>query len=123
MSHPKRKGSVDKAQLEAILTASTRVEAAARAEPHISAEAHWWGYKVFIPEKIMQEFLEAKNLVETIAALLAPVVAIPALTPVVGIIAGYIAVKLTAMKAVDKGKGVELSATWVAPVVLVPSAL
>ena len=71
----------------------------------------------------MQEFLEAKNLVETIAALLAPVVAIPALTPVGGITAGSIAVELTAMKAVDKGRGVELSATWVAPVVLVPSAL
>ncbi|GHP00361.1 hypothetical protein KSF_104080 [Reticulibacter mediterranei] len=110
------------AQVEATLTASTR-EAAARAEPHITGEAHWWGYEVFVPEKIMQEFLTAKNLATTIVALLAPFVSIPALAPVGGIVAGYILAELAAMKHVDKGKGVELSALWVAPVVLVPSAL
>jgi hypothetical protein len=111
------------AQVEATLTASTREAAAARAEPHITGEAHWWGYEVFVPEKIMQEFLTAKDLATTIVALLAPFVSIPALAPVGGIVAAYILAELAAMKHVDKGKGVELSALWVAPVVLVPSAL
>jgi hypothetical protein len=111
------------AQVEATLTASTQREAAARAEPHITGEAHWWGYEVIIPEKIMREFLAAENLAATIVALLAPFVSIPALAPVGGIVAGYILAELAAMKHVDKGKGVELKALWVAPVVLVPSAL
>jgi hypothetical protein len=110
-------------QVEATLKASTPGEAAARAEPHITAEAHWWGYEVFVPEKIMREFLEAKNLVATIWSLLGSVIAMPELAPVVGFVVGYIAAELMAMKAVDKGKGVELSAVWVAPVVLVPYPL
>jgi VIT1/CCC1 family predicted Fe2+/Mn2+ transporter len=110
------------AQVEAALVASTRAAAAKSAQPHITAEAHWWGYQIFIPEKVMQQLKEAPSLLATITALLTPVLVGP-LLPVLGIIVGYVAAEFAAMKAVDKGRGVELSATWVAPVVLVPSAL
>ena len=70
----------------------------------------------------MQQLKEAPSLLATITALLTPVLVGP-LLPVLGIVVGYVAAEYAAMKAVDKGKGVELSATWVAPVVLVPSAL
>jgi hypothetical protein len=70
----------------------------------------------------MQQLKEAPSLLATITALLTPVLVGP-LLPVLGIVVGYVAAEFAAMKAVDKGRGVELSATWVAPVVLVPSAL
>jgi hypothetical protein len=108
------------AHLESSL--STAVPRVASAQAHITAEAHWWGFQIFIPEPIMKQLATASSLFSTILGLLTPVLVGP-LAAVLVIVAGYVAAELAAMKAVDKGKGVELSATWLAPVVLVPSAL
>jgi hypothetical protein len=91
-------------------------------QSEITTAAYWWGYEVFIPENVMLELAQAPNLLAAASGLLAPVLTGP-LAVVLGIVAGYIAAEFTAMKAVDQGRGVKLTATWFVAVLLIPSAL
>lgn len=108
------------AHIEATLSAA--VPQVASAQAHITAKSHWWGFQIFIPENVMKQLTQGASLFSTILGLLTPVLVGP-LAAVAVIVAGYVAAELAAMKAVDKGKGVELSAIWAAPAILVPSAL
>lgn len=91
----------------------------------ITAEAFWWGYHFVVPESAMKDFTKAGDVTASFMALGGAAIAASggSLAPAVGVVAAYVAAELALMKAVDKGKGVYLSASWVSPGVIVPTPI
>ena len=91
----------------------------------ITAEAFWWGYHFVIPEAAMKDFSSVGNVVTAFMALGGSVIAASggALAPLVAIVAAYAAAELVLMQAIDKGKGVYLSATWISPALIIPTPI
>ncbi len=91
----------------------------------IRAKAFWWGYHFVIPESAMDEFTSIGNVISTFMALGGSVIAASggSLAPVVAIVAAYAAAELAIMQAIDQGKGVYLSASWVSPALIVPTPI
>ncbi|KAJ6606607.1 hypothetical protein DFH09DRAFT_1017692 [Mycena vulgaris] len=110
----------------------------------ISFQAMWWGYRMYLPPpviaKLSSEEAEAVKIATTITAALTwflanvspsavPVPLIPAflllqkLGPYAGYIGTFIAWIWGTVKNADQGLGVVLTATWVLPVALIPSAI
>ncbi|KAJ6500385.1 hypothetical protein C8R45DRAFT_66441 [Mycena sanguinolenta] len=110
----------------------------------ISFQALWWGYRMYLPPPVMAHLTsdeaETVKIATTITAVLTwflanvnpssiPVPLLPAflLLQKLGPYAGYIGTLVSwiwgTVTNADKGKGVVLTATWVLPVVLIPSAI
>ncbi|KAJ6520237.1 hypothetical protein C8R45DRAFT_1086119 [Mycena sanguinolenta] len=111
---------------------------------NISLQATWWGYRLYFPPPVMDLLddtrLEAarrsfmvtaalKWLLAKVPTTLFPpqmrpaILVLKRLTPFLGYIGVFIAWSWTAIKALDKGHGVVLTATWLLPVALVPATL
>ncbi|KAF8956081.1 hypothetical protein BDZ97DRAFT_1853534 [Flammula alnicola] len=107
----------------------------------ISLLTTWWGYRLYLPPPVMGKLdgasLQAtaraamittalKWLLEKIPILLVPPQFRPAvkmlkqLSPVVGYVGVFIAWSWDRVRALDKGNGVVLTATWLLPVALLP---
>ncbi|KAJ7702424.1 hypothetical protein B0H17DRAFT_1044301 [Mycena rosella] len=110
----------------------------------ISFQAMWWGYRMYLPPPVMASLTsdeaEAVKIASTITAALTwflahihpatvPVALLPAflllqkLGPYVGYIGTFIAWIWGTVQGADKGLGVVLTATWILPVALIPSAI
>ncbi|KAJ7105737.1 hypothetical protein C8R43DRAFT_1046124 [Mycena crocata] len=110
----------------------------------ISFQAMWWGYRMYLPPPVMvklgEEETEAVKIASTITAALTwflanvnpasiPPPLLPAflllqkLGPYAGYIGTFIAWIWGTVKNADKGQGVVLTATWILPVALIPSAI
>ncbi|KAJ7043305.1 hypothetical protein C8F04DRAFT_36997 [Mycena alexandri] len=110
----------------------------------ISFHALWWGYRMYLPPPVMaslnEDETEAEKIVGTITAALSwflghtDVTSIPPalqpaflllqkLAPYAGYIATFVAWIWGTVKNTDKGNGVVLTATWLLPVALIPSAI
>ncbi|KAF7295161.1 hypothetical protein MIND_01054800 [Mycena indigotica] len=110
----------------------------------ISFQAMWWGYRLYLPPPVMAHLnaqqAEAVKIAGTITAALTwllahvdPSQVPPALLPVfllvqklgpyVGYIGTFIGWIWGTIQGKDKGNGVCLTATWLAPVVLIPSSI
>ncbi|KAJ7771820.1 hypothetical protein B0H16DRAFT_1660755 [Mycena metata] len=121
-----------------------RVETWVPSTTEISFHALWWGYRMYLPPPVMasinEDESEAEKIVGTITAALTwflsntNVASIPPplqpaflllqkLAPYAGYIATFIAWIWGTVKHTDKGNGVVLTATWLLPVALIPSAI
>ncbi|KAF7338589.1 hypothetical protein MVEN_02085200 [Mycena venus] len=110
----------------------------------ISFQALWWGYRMYLPPPVMAHLssgeAEAVKIATTITAVLtwflahvSPDVVPPPLLPAflllqkLGPYAGYIGTFVSwiwgTVTGADKGYGVVLTATWILPVALIPSAM
>ncbi|KAJ7197258.1 hypothetical protein GGX14DRAFT_375359 [Mycena pura] len=110
----------------------------------ISFQAMWWGYRIYLPPPIMAKLSseegEVLKIAGTITAALTwllahvdPYMVPPPLLPVfllirklgpyVGYIGTFIAWIWGAVENEDKGNGVCMTATWILPVALIPSAI
>ncbi|PAV22844.1 hypothetical protein PNOK_0280100 [Pyrrhoderma noxium] len=112
-------------------------------DTQLSLQVCWWGYRIYLPPPVL-EVLNSRSLeaakrtalissaltwmVENIPLSLLPPPLAPAalllkgLIPVVGAIGTFIAWSWKAIVMFDRGRGVVLSASWVMPIVLAPSA-
>jgi hypothetical protein len=123
--------SLERAGLEAAPTETTAESLrlgetlAVAAGQVITAQAFWWGYQFVIPESTMKGFSNAGNAVMAFMSLGGSVIAASggALAPAVAIAAAYVAAELALMQVVDQGKGVYLSASWLKPDLIVPTAI
>ncbi|KAJ7470398.1 hypothetical protein FB451DRAFT_1038481 [Mycena latifolia] len=110
----------------------------------ISFQAMWWGYRMYLPPpiiaKLSEDEAEVVKIATTITAALTwflahvnassvPPPLLPAflllqkLGPYAGYIGTFIAWIWGTVKNTDKGLGVVLTATWILPVALIPSAI
>ncbi len=91
----------------------------------ITAEALFWGYRFTVPESAMKDLNAAGSAVTAFMSLGGTVIAASggALAPAVGIAAAYAGAEMALMNVADHGKGVYLSATWVAAGIIVPTAI
>ena len=73
----------------------------------------------------MKDFTSAGNVVTAFMGLGGSVIAASGgtLAPLVAVVAAYAAAELVLMQAIDKGKGVYLSAVWVSPALIVPTRI
>ncbi|KAK7023844.1 hypothetical protein R3P38DRAFT_3194388 [Favolaschia claudopus] len=110
----------------------------------ISFQAMWWGYRIYLPPPVMahlsSEASDAVRIATTITGVLTwllahlnassvPVPLLPAflLLQKIGPYAGYIGTFVSwiwgTVTGADKGFGVVLTATWILPVALIPTAI
>ncbi|KAF7322643.1 hypothetical protein HMN09_00042900 [Mycena chlorophos] len=110
----------------------------------ISFQAMWWGYRIYLPPPVMAHLnsdeAEAIKIATTVTAALTwflanvSITQIPAplqpafllvqkLGPYVGYIGTFVGWIWSAIQGKDKGNGVCLTATWLAPIILIPSSI
>ncbi|UZJ52285.1 hypothetical protein CBS101457_001605 [Exobasidium rhododendri] len=110
----------------------------------ISVKASWWGFTIYLPEAVLPELnadvVEAEGIANSInkaltailnelstlsipVALQAAVAILRAITPSTAYIATFIGWSWTEIKTFDTGQGIELSATWLLPIALIPHSL
>ncbi|KAJ6547174.1 hypothetical protein B0H19DRAFT_1379508 [Mycena capillaripes] len=110
----------------------------------MSFQALWWGYRMYLPPPVMAKLssdeAEAVKIATTVTAALTwflshispssiPPPLLPAffllqkLGPYAGYIGTFVGWIWGAVTNADKGNGVVLTATWVLPVALIPSAM
>ena len=91
----------------------------------ITAEAFWWGYHFVIPENVMKDLNKAGNVISVFMSLGGSIIAASggSLAPLVAVVAAYVAAELVLMNTLDQGKGIYLSATWVAPAAIIPTPI
>ena len=81
----------------------------------ITAHAYWWGFHVVIPEKALKDITTASDITKVVGGLIGVgfgALGIPPVAVIVGAIVIAFGIEGIAIKAVDQGKGVYLSWTW-----------
>lgn len=87
----------------------------------ISAVSHWWGFSFVLPRAALQELATCSDLFPAFVGLLGPLpIHLEFLVPLVAL---YLEKDFPAASAVDDGAGVYLSATWLAPQRILPTAI
>ncbi|KDN50842.1 hypothetical protein K437DRAFT_255012 [Tilletiaria anomala UBC 951] len=106
----------------------------------VSVHCTWWGFTCYLPTPVMNELSGDVQQAEKIANLISsvltfisnnvpagvPVALLPfiavlkAIAPISGYISTFIGWSWSEIKSFDEGHGVELSATWLLPVALIP---
>ncbi len=90
----------------------------------ITANAFWWGDNIVFPEPVMKTLNTVGDIAKALGPLLASAAAAAEfLLPFIPLIIGYVVADFAIMKAIDQGKGVYLSATWLAPPLLIPTPI
>jgi hypothetical protein len=89
----------------------------------ISAQGFVWGFSVYVPESEMAALLAGGTALATLTAAVGGALSGTWAAPFIAVLAAYIAAELAWMKAIDKGRGVAVSMSWVAPAIFVPTAL
>ncbi|EUC67067.1 HIT domain protein [Rhizoctonia solani AG-3 Rhs1AP] len=109
----------------------------------ISLQCSWWGYRIYLPPAVIavlnDQKLEAANRAAIVTTALQwiidhiPTAAFPpqvglvislvrGIIPAMGYIGGFVAWSWNTIVGFDQGDGVVLSATWLLPIALIPSA-
>ncbi|RKP25931.1 hypothetical protein SYNPS1DRAFT_22204 [Syncephalis pseudoplumigaleata] len=87
----------------------------------IEAHTYWWGYEIYIPPRTLQKLEDEGDVATGVLYFLGALSkTVPLIYPFVNMIATYVAMQFTIIKAADRGNGIILVATWVLPIVLVP---
>lgn len=105
----------------------------------VSFRAAWWGFTIALPPPIMAELdrdaaqaEKIANMINTAlnyilnnlpalpAGFLPIITVLKAIAPVTGYLSTFIGWSWSELKSFDQGKGIELSATWILPVALIP---
>lgn len=87
----------------------------------IACETFWWGFHLVIPSNILADFIVGATTVNDVVAAIGPVTGGAA--PFVEAAAGFVALGLTTLKALDKGAGIYVSMSWFAPGMFVPTTV
>lgn len=87
----------------------------------ISAEAFWWGYHFVIPEASMEALSASGDIVSTFLGLLGAIA--PELELVLAPVELFLEIEFATAKGIDDGAGVYLSASWVAPALIIPTPI
>ncbi|KDN49036.1 hypothetical protein RSAG8_02389, partial [Rhizoctonia solani AG-8 WAC10335] len=109
----------------------------------ISLQCSWWGYRIYLPPAVIavlnDQKLEAASRAAIVTTALQwiidhiPTAALPpqvglvmslirGIIPAMGYIGGFVAWSWNTIVGFDQGDGVVLSATWLLPIALIPSA-
>ncbi len=81
----------------------------------ISAKAYIWGFHIVIPEKPLQELYKAADITAALNALIGAgfgAGGVPPAAIVIGFLVGILEVEKAVIQAIDRGKGVYLSWSW-----------
>jgi len=105
----------------AIIKSASEPPAVARGP--ISAQGFVWGFSIYVPESEMQALLAGGAALATLTGAVGAALSGTWAAPFIALLAAYIAAELAWMKAIDKGRGVAVSMSWVAPGIFVPTAL
>ncbi|WP_197039987.1 hypothetical protein [Nocardia sp. NRRL WC-3656] len=84
--------------------------------PEVSAEAKWWGFRVFLNHEAVNLSAEIYPRIATLVGQFLP-------APIGTIVGAYCKAHSVIMKRVDKGRGVVLTSPWVAIAALVPTPM
>ena len=96
-----------------------RVHSAPASE--VRCRDYWWGFQVEIPRHVLVEWVDRSADLTDVTAAIGTVPG-PA-GPFTRRAAAYIARELASLSALDKGAGVYVSMTWMAPNVFVPTGV
>ena len=107
------------------MTASTNI-GPYPTQPPTYAEAFWWGFHVVIPHEAMQwlDVAFGSGLIANAAALgavIGPTLSVPVAGWVLAALFVYLMAEWGLCHACDKGNGIYLSMTWIAPGIFVPT--
>ncbi|KAI8053757.1 hypothetical protein BDF22DRAFT_742731 [Syncephalis plumigaleata] len=87
----------------------------------IEAHTYWWGYEIYIPPRTLQKLEDEGDVATGVLYFLGALSkTVPLIYPFVNMIATFVAMQFTIIKAADRGNGIILVATWVLPIVLIP---
>jgi hypothetical protein len=87
----------------------------------MEARTYWWGYEIYIPPRTLQKLSEEGDIATAVLYFLGALSkTVPLIYPFVNMIATYVSMQFTIIKAADRGNGIILVATWVLPIVLIP---
>ncbi len=90
---------------------------------HVGAKALWWGYQIYLDETATQAVTgtvagDIEKIIEDVVAEIPEVGSF-----IKAIITAYFDIENEAIKAADNGNGVTLSACWLSPIIIIPSAI
>ncbi len=89
-----------------------------------SALAHWWGWELFLPEKVMNQVRGTGATTQAIFSILAAAASAGLIAgkaaPLLAGAAAAIAIRWGVMQLVDKGNGIKLESPWLVPMALIP---
>jgi hypothetical protein len=86
----------------------------------IQAREEWWGFQLAIPHAMLAAWPDGATETTTIVEAIGSVPG--AAGTFVRRAAGFIANRIGELQAIDRGDGVNVSMTWMAPNVFVPQA-
>ncbi len=89
--------------------------ASSRNPNKISAKAYIWGFHIAIPEKPLQELFKATDVTSAIIGLAGAgfgAGGVPPIAIIAGFLTGILEVEKSVISAIDGGKGVYLSWSW-----------
>lgn len=79
----------------------------------IEAQTYWWGYEIYIPPRTLQKLEDEGDVATGVLYFLGALSkTVPLIYPFVNMIATYVAMQFTIIKAADRGNGIILVATW-----------
>lgn len=79
----------------------------------MTASVYWWGYEIYIPQKTLQRLEDEGDVATGVLYFLSALSrTVPAIYPFVNMIATFVAMQFTIIKAADMGNGIVLVATW-----------
>jgi len=84
----------------------------------IRTREEWWGFQLAIPRAVLGDWVDGATETTTIIEAIGPVPG--AAGTFVRRAAGFIANRIGELQALDRGDGVHVSMTWMAPNVFVP---
>lgn len=119
------KALVEAYHFREIKSASYNEKAQSRSADVVRFESFWWGYHIVIPQSAMLELEKSDDLVLAFIGMAGAAIAASGgtLAPFVAMVAPVVALQYYAMKQVNQGRGVYLSALWIFPFNLVPTAI
>lgn len=79
----------------------------------IEAHTYWWGYEIYIPPRTLQKLEDEGDVATGVLYFLGALSkTVPLIYPFVNMIATFVAMQFTIIKAADRGNGIILVATW-----------
>jgi hypothetical protein len=85
-------------------------------------EAFWWGFHLQLSHQDLMTVLDAADTVNTLVVLIGGSIPSPA-APWIQLIGPFVAATHAALRALDKGRGIYISMSWIAPGIFVPTTV
>jgi hypothetical protein len=98
-------------------------EAEAVARGTITAQGFVWGFSLYVPEDQMSTILGGATASATVLAAVGAALHGTWAAAFIAVLAAYIVAEIAWMKSIDKGHGVAINMSWLAPAIFVPTPL